>query len=104
MLQPNTAIICRDKVELDITLQMLEKENLCWCGGTKATGADWLYNKDCELLIYVSQPEVYLPRMHLEWDHMNVIERGYRSGWTYVESSNIFRNQIISERRKQNAT
>lgn len=99
--QPKTAIRCRNEVELSVTLQMLEKADICWHSGVKATNADWLYGRNCGLLIYICPPTSYSNHnMYLDWDRMNdAINGGNSPGWTYVEASDLFRNQLISMRR-----
>lgn len=104
-IEPKMAIACRDKIEIDVVLNMFEKANITWAGGEKATDAEFLDDKD-ECRLYVYPPDEFFKYTHIVWDEC--CNDSYDSDdsftWNYLEASDIFNNQIISERRRNGIT
>ena len=101
-IEPKIAIACRDKVEIEVALQMLERAGIRWYGGSKATQRpNGMHYDECRLYIYPADSRPYYNHIVYSED---VDDFTYDDGdgfeWTYVEASNMFKNQIISERRK----
>lgn len=101
-IEPKMAIACRDKFEIKVALQLLENAGILWPLGDKPTSEHEVYAFDsCRLYIYPPDndtPHTYMLYQEdaddFSWDD----EEGFE--WKYFEASDIFRNQIISERRK----
>lgn len=101
-IEPGMAIACRDKVEIDVVLQILEKANIYWSGRQKATDAAFLGGHD-EIRLYVNPPDDWDNYVYVAWsdDPEDFSEDDEDDiDWTYLEAADLFRNQIISERRK----
>ena len=102
MVEPRMAIACRDRVEIDVALRMIEKAGIEWSTGRKATNPNEMEDiNECRLYIY--PPDSFSNKAYLlydenpddfEYDEDDDIE------WIYLEASELFKNQIISERRK----
>lgn len=98
-IEPKIAIACRNEVEFKVALRMLEKADIRWFNGDKATEFETVLDI-CRL--YINPPSRTRSYMFLEYsddpedftcDDIDGFE------WTYVEASDIFRNQLISIRR-----
>lgn len=101
-IEPKIAIACRDEVEIEVALQILEKAGIRWPSGNKATEWSWINELD-ECRLYINPSDEYVSFVHVcynedpddfEYDDEDDFE------WTYTEASEMFKNQIISERRK----
>ena len=105
-LEAKMAIACRDEVEIDVALQVIEKTGICWYGGDKATDISCL-NDVSKCRLYIYPPNRHHEHAYLLYgsdpdDFEDDDEDGFE--WTYLEASQIFHNQIVSERRKRNAS
>lgn len=99
MVEPKTAIACRDDVELEVCLDILRRE-----GHTSDFG-----KLQAPVRIYVC-PKGYMDWKTNENDDLQYNTSKYVDSyeddeddpfeWNYVEASDIFRNQIISARIK----
>ena len=102
MVEPKTAIACRDDMELEVCLDILRRE-----GHTTS----FLHLK-APARIYVC-PKTYKDWTDDEHDDLQQINEEHDDSiddfscdeddnfeWNYVEASDIFRNQIISARIK----
>jgi hypothetical protein len=107
-IEPKIAIACRDKVECKVTLRILENAGIKWNGGDEPTQIPRAMNIEKPYRLYI-YPRGYRNFMYTcDYDYLlysdepdNFEGDGNDSfGWTYAEASDMFRNQIISERRK----
>lgn len=99
MVEPKTAIACRDSVELKICIDILRKYgHSSYLGDLSVPARIYICPKgykgnwfpDCDDLMHVTGDDVD----GCEVDEDDPFE------WNYVEASDIFRNQIISARIK----
>lgn len=101
-IEPKIAIACRDKVEIKVALQLLEKAGILWFHGQKPTMADFIDDVE-ELRLYIYPRDDGCNYVHILYnEYIDDFEYDNDDGfeWTYVEASDMFRNQIIAERRK----
>lgn len=100
MVEPKTAIACRDDVEKQVVLSILEQEgHITDLSSTPAPLRVYVCPKGYK--DFVSNPHDDLMQCsgrdvdYCEEDDDDDFE------WTYVEASDMFRNQIISARIKE---
>lgn len=102
-IEPRMAIACRDEVEIKVALQMIEKAGICWPDGGKATKFDIDEEELDRCRLYIYPLGRGIDRVFVVYDR-DPDETGSDDDdgfeWTYVEASDIFKNQIISKRRK----
>ena len=102
MVEPKMAIACRSKIEINVALRAIEKAGINWSSGDKATNTR--YVKDfTECRLYISPPDEWKDEAYLMYDEDpedTEDDDDDEFEWQYIEASELFRNQIISERRK----
>ena len=100
MVQPKTAIACRDAVELKVCLDILKKEgHTSNLGGLAIPARIYVYPK--------GHHEYRQENDDLEYNIGSDVDNCEEEDkeiddfeWDYVEASDIFRNQIISAQLK----
>lgn len=105
-IEPKMAIACRNRIEIDVALKMLEKAGINWGGGQTATKAEFMNDLE-ECRLYINSANGWVERTHIAYNEdPEDIEYDDEDGfeWIYVEASEMFKNQIISERRKRGVT
>lgn len=106
MVEPQMAIACRDRVEIDVALRMIEKAGINWGDGQKATNRRFIDGLD-ECRLYICPPDDWCDHVHISYlDEVDNFDYDDEDDfeWTYIEASEMFKNQIISERRKRGVT
>jgi hypothetical protein len=95
-IEPRIAIACRDRVEIAVALQMLEKADIRWRGGHNATQAPASLESahTCRLYVFPSSTMLWGENPD---DFTGDDKDGFE--WNYVEAADMFRNQLISIRR-----
>lgn len=101
MVEPKTAIACRDEVELAVVIGILQREEHV---------TDFLEDMRAPLRIYVCPKydkygdgddiDPHDDLMYNTADYVDDYDDDDDFEWNYVEASDMFRNQIISARLK----